>query len=119
MRFPKFVPKFGSKTIGVLIVLAIAQVIGWGTVSLPAVIGRQIAGDLHMDISAVFAGTSILYVAMGVWSPILGRAFTEFGARRVMMAGTMIGVPGFVMLSLAHGPVLYFAAWVMLGTELV
>ena len=116
MRFRKFAPKFGNKTVGVLIVLAIAQVVGWGTVGLLAVVGRQIAVDLHMDISAVFAGTSILYVAMGVWSPILGRAFTQLGARRVMMAGTMIGVPGFVVLSLAHGPVLYFAAWVMLGT---
>src|SRR5258708_1942055 len=112
MRFPKF----GNKTIGVLFVLAIAQVIGWGTVGLLAVVGRQIAVDLHMDISAVFAGTSILYVAMGLWSPILARAFVQFGARRVMIAGTMIGAPGFVVLSLSHGPVLYFAAWVMLGT---
>ena len=116
MRFPKFVPKFDNKIMGVLFVLAIAQIVGWGTVGLLAVVGRQVAGDLHMDISVVFAGTSILYVAMGVWSPILGRAFTQFGARRVMMAGTMIGVPGFVVLSLAHGPVLFFAAWVMLGT---
>jgi predicted MFS family arabinose efflux permease len=112
MRFPKF----GNKTIGVLFVLAIAQVIGWGTVGLLAVVGRQIAVDLHMDISAVFAGTSILYVAMGLWSPILAKAFVQFGARRVMIAGTMIGAPGFVVLSLSHGPLLYFAAWVMLGT---
>jgi hypothetical protein len=111
MRFPKF----GNKTIGVLFVLAIAQVIGWGTVGLLAVVGRQIAVDLHMDISAVFAGTSILYVAMGLWSPILAKAFVQFGARRVMIAGTMIGAPGFVVLSLSHGPLLYFAAWVMLG----
>ena len=69
-----------------------------------------------MDISAVFAGSSIFYVLMGLCAPILAKAFTQFGARRVMIAGTVIGAPGFVLLSLAHGPMLYFAAWVILGT---
>jgi predicted MFS family arabinose efflux permease len=105
-----------KEAIGVVVVLAIAQVIGWGTVGLLAVVGRQIAVDLHMEISAVFAGTSIFYVVMGLWAPILAKAFTEFGARRVMIAGTMIGAPGFVLLSLSHGPALYFAAWLILGT---
>ena len=106
----------GKKIIGVLFVLAIAQVIGWGTVGLLAVVGRQIAGDLHMDISAVFAGNSIFYVVMGLWAPFLAKPFTQFGARRVMIAGTVIGAPGFVLLSLAHGPVLYCTAWVILGS---
>jgi predicted MFS family arabinose efflux permease len=104
-----------KNVLGVLIVLAIAQVIGWGTVGLLAVVGRKIAVDLHMEISAVFAGTSIFYVVMGLWAPILAKAFTKFGARRVMIAGTMIGVPGFVALSLSQGPALYFAAWLILG----
>jgi len=33
-----------------------------------------------------------------------------------MIAGTLIGAPGFVLLSLSHGPALYFAAWLILGT---
>jgi predicted MFS family arabinose efflux permease len=102
--------------IRVLIVLAIAQVIGWGTVGLLAVIGRQVAVDLHMNISAVFAGVSILYVVMGLWAPFLAKAFTRFGARPVMIAGSIVGAPGFALLSLSHGPILYFAAWVILGT---
>jgi predicted MFS family arabinose efflux permease len=100
----------------VLIVLAIGQVIGWGTVGLLSVVGGQVAADLHMDITAVFAGSSIFYVLMGLWAPILAKPFTQFGARRVMIAGTIVGAPGFVLLSLAHGPVLYFTAWVLLGT---
>lgn len=109
-------PGSGKKIIGVLFVVAITQVIGWGTVGLPAVVGRQIAVDLHMDISAVFAGSSILYVVMGLWAPILAKAFTRFGARHVMMAGSVMAAPGFVLLSLAQGPVLYVAAWLLLGT---
>ncbi|MFK4260004.1 MFS transporter [Agrobacterium tumefaciens] len=104
------------KIIGVLFVLAVTQVIGWGTVSLPAVIGRQIAADLGMNIETAFAGSSTLYVLMGFWAPLLAKAFTRFGARRVMMAGAVLAAPGFVLLSVSTGPILYFAAWVVLGT---
>jgi len=99
----------------VLVVLAITQLIGWGTVSLPAVIGRQLAADLGMDIAAVFAGTSVFYIAMGVASPWLAGPFTRYGARRVMMAGTLVAVPGFALLAAAQGPIVYFAGWVCLG----
>src|SRR6478609_458336 len=105
-----------KKIIGVLLVAAIGQVIGWGTIGLLAVVGRQVAADLHMDITAVFAGNSIFYVVMGLWAPFLARAFTQFGARRVMIAGTVVAAPGFVLLSLSHGPALYCTAWVILGS---
>lgn len=100
----------------VLFVLAVTQVIGWGTVGLPAIVGRQIAADLGMNIEAVFAGSSVLYVVMGLWAPVLAKGFMRFGARRVMMVGAVLAAPGFVLLSVSTGPVLYFAAWVILGT---
>jgi predicted MFS family arabinose efflux permease len=99
----------------ILVVLAVTQVISWGTIGLPPVIGRQIAADLDMDIVAVFAGTSVLYMAMGLCAPWLGRFFIRFGARRVMIAGTLVAMPGFVLLAVASGPVAYFAAWLILG----
>jgi len=99
----------------VLAVLAVTQVIGWGTVSLPPVIGRQFAADLHMDIAWVFAGNSVFYVAMGLTAPWLAKPFLQYGARRVMMAGTMVMVPGFLLLAVAQGPLAYFAGWVCLG----
>ena len=40
----------GKKIIGVLVVVAIGQVIGWGTVGLLAVVGREVGADLGMDI---------------------------------------------------------------------
>lgn len=105
----------GRSLLRVLIVLAISQNIGWGTIGLLAVVGTEVAADLHMDISAVFAGNSIFYVLMGLCAPVLAKPFTRFGARRVMIAGTMIGVPGFVLLSLAQGPILFVVAWMILG----
>jgi len=108
---------YNRQIIRVLIVLAITQLIGWGTASLPAVIGRQLAADLGMDIAAVFAGTSVFYLAMGVAAPLLARSFTQYGARRVMMAGSLVAAPGFVLLAAAQGPLTYFAGWVCLGAS--
>jgi predicted MFS family arabinose efflux permease len=105
----------GKKIIGVLVVVAIGQIIGWGTVGLLAVVGREVAADLGMDISAVFAGNSIFYVATGLTAPVLAKAFIRFGARRVMIGGTIVAAPGFVWLSASTGPVSFFGAWVILG----
>jgi predicted MFS family arabinose efflux permease len=99
----------------VLLVLAITQLVGWGTIGLPAVVGRDIAADLHMSLPAVFAGSSVLFVATGLCAPWLARAFTRLGARRVMMLGTLVAVPGFVLLAFAREPVLYYVAWGILG----
>jgi MFS family permease len=106
---------FDRNGIRVLIVLAIAQVIGWGTIGLLAVVGRNVATDLHMDLAAIFAGNSVLYLGMGFCAPLLAKAFVRFGARPVLIAGTAIAAPGFVLLAVAHGPILYFVAWATLG----
>lgn len=106
-----------DKKIPVVLFLAVTQVIGWGTVSLPAIVDRQIAVDLGMKIEVVFAGSSVLYVVMGLWAPVLAKGFMRFGARRVMMSGAVLAAPGFVLLSVSTGPVPYFAAWVILGTS--
>lgn len=111
MRFPVPDPRIAR----VLIVLAIAQIIAWGTLSLLAIVGRTIAADLHMDIAAVFAGSSLLYVVMGLCAPWLSGPFTRFGARRVMIAGAALAGPGFILLALAQNPLSYFAAWIVLG----
>ncbi|HEX9210517.1 MAG TPA: MFS transporter [Bradyrhizobium sp.] len=107
--------KSDSRLIGVLLVLAITQLIGWGTIGLPAVVGRDLAADLGLSLPAVFAGSSVLYVTMGLCAPWLAKAFARHGARKVMMVGTVVAVPGYVVLYFAREPMLYFAAWVILG----
>ncbi|MFL6807762.1 MAG: MFS transporter [Bradyrhizobium canariense] len=107
--------KSDSRLIGVLLVLAVSQLVGWGTIGLPAIVGRDLAADLGMSLPAVFAGTSVLYVSMGLCAPWLARSFARHGARKVMISGTVLAVPGFILLSLAREPMLYFAAWIVLG----
>ncbi|MBR0820811.1 MFS transporter [Bradyrhizobium liaoningense] len=107
--------KSDSRLLGVLLVLAITQLIGWGTIGLPPIVGRDLAADLGMSLPMVFAGTSVLYVSMGLCAPWLARSFARHGARNVMMAGTVVAIPGYILLSFAREPILYFAAWVVLG----
>ena len=107
--------KSDSRLVGVLLVLAITQLIAWGTIGLPAVVGRDLGADLGMSLPAVFAGSSVLYVTMGLCAPWLAKAFARHGARKVMMVGTVVSVPGYVVLCFAREPILYFAGWVILG----
>lgn len=107
--------KSDGRLIGVLLVLAITQLIGWGTIGLPPIVGRDLAADLGMSLPMVFAGTSTLYVTMGLCAPWLAKAFARHGARTVMMVGTVVAVPGYVVLYFAREPMLYFVAWVILG----
>ncbi len=73
------------------------------------------AVDLGLSLSAVFAGNSVLYVAIGLCSPLLARSFARHGGRRVMMVGTLVAAAGFTMLSAARGPISYYIAWLGLG----
>lgn len=95
-------PGMDRQTAGVLLVLAVAQVFGWGTLGLPAIAGNRIAADLHISLPMVFAGTSTLYVMMGLCGPLLAEPFRRVGARRLMMIGSVIAALGFVVLACAH-----------------
>jgi predicted MFS family arabinose efflux permease len=98
-----------------LIVLGLTQLIGWGSVGLIAIVGRQMADDLGMDVAAVFAGNSVLYLVMGLCAPLLAKTFSRLGARLVMIGGTAVAILGFMALALSYGTVTYVVAWVILG----
>lgn len=98
-----------------LLVLAIGQNIGWGTVGLLAVLGSTMAGDLDLPQPVIFAGTSVFYVTMGLCAPLLGPAFVRFGARTLLAAGSLVSALGFTLLAASHGPMPYFLAWAILG----
>jgi predicted MFS family arabinose efflux permease len=98
-----------------LVVLAVTQLIGWGTISLPAVIGERLARDLGLGLPAVFAGTTVMLVVSGLTASLIANAFVTYGARKVMAAGSLIAAPGFLLLAVATGPALYYAGWIVLG----
>jgi predicted MFS family arabinose efflux permease len=104
-----------KKILWILFVLAVTQVIGWGTISLPAVIGERLAHDIGISLPVVFAGSTTMLVVTGIAALLLSNAFVVYGARIVMAAGSVVAALGFVLLANASGPILYFLAWVILG----
>ncbi|AWB23735.1 MFS transporter [Methylobacterium currus] len=96
-------------------VLAVIQVVAWGVISLPPVIGAQMGSSLGLDLPTILVGSSLIMVVSGLASPPLGQAYARFGARRVMMAGTLVGAFGLVLLALAQGLASYVLAWIVLG----
>jgi hypothetical protein len=66
-------------------------------------------------LPAVFAGTTVMLVVMGLTAPLIANSFVKHGARLVMAAGSLVAAPGFVFIAAATGPILYYAGWVVLG----
>ncbi len=54
-----------------------------------------------------------MWVALA--SPRIGRLLVSLGAARVLATGSGILAIGLAGLASAHGPVSYFAAWVVIG----
>ena len=104
-----------KKLLWILFVLAVTQVIGWGTISLPAVIGEQLSRDIGLSLPLVFAGSTTMLVVTGIAALLLSNAFVGYGARLVMAAGSVIAAFGFLILANAAGPITYFLAWLILG----
>ncbi|MBP1850906.1 MFS transporter [Rhizobium halophytocola] len=97
-------------------VLAVSQIVGWGTTfDMPGVLGRTIAGDLDLANEVAFAGLTVMMVTGGLLGPLTGRLLSRHGAARVLASGSVSFALGLALLALAAGPILYFAAWGLLG----
>jgi MFS family permease len=105
-----------SPTVRAVAVLSLTQLIGWGaTFWLPAVTGRAMAGDLGMALPMVMAGPTVMLVVMAMVSWPLSAMFERHGARPIMVLGSPLGAAGLLVMGLAHGPVSYVLAWIILG----
>jgi MFS family permease len=103
------------KTLRLLCILALTQITGWGAVSVLPVIATPVAVEFETSLPAVFAGTSIMFVAMGLAAPWAGRAFRKFGTRQVMAAGAcLIGV-SLSVLALTPNLSIFLLAWALTG----
>lgn len=107
---------FPSPTVRTVAALSLTQLIGWGsTFWLPAVTGPAMAVDMGMTLPVVMAGPTVMLVTMAAASWPLGGIFERFGARPVMVIGSLFGSAGLLAMGLAQGPDVYFLAWLILG----
>lgn len=96
--------------------LGLSQLICWGvSYYLIGAFGDAIAAELGWSPSLVHGGFSAALLAMGVASPLVGRAIDSRGGRPVMAAGSVLTALGCAGLALAHKPLTYYAAWLCLG----
>jgi predicted MFS family arabinose efflux permease len=99
----------------ILFILAVTQIIGWGTVGVLPVIARPVATEFAASLPSVFLGTSVMYVAMAFAAPWAGGAFRRFGTRQVMAAGAgLIGL-GLCLLAVAPNLPAFLGAWALIG----
>lgn len=96
--------------------LGLSQLVLWGvSYYLIGVFGERIARDLGWSQTLVFGGFSAALVVMGLVSAPVGRLIDRHGGRPVMALGSILTALGCAGIALAHGPILYYAAWLCLG----
>ncbi|KAA0581456.1 MFS transporter [Azospirillum sp. B21] len=93
-----------------------SQLVCWGvSYYLVGLFGETMAADLGQGLPAIHGGFTLALVVMGLVSSAVGRAIDRRGGRAVMVAGSLLMAAGCVGLALAHGLVVYYASWVLLG----
>ncbi|MCL4183231.1 MAG: MFS transporter [Burkholderiaceae bacterium] len=106
-----------SRPVGAAIAaLGITQIVGWGTTHyLPAILAGSIAAGLGTSPTTVLGGFSWGLLIAGVSARASGRLMDRHGARIVMTAASLLAALGLLAISLAHGWVLLFAGWTLIG----
>ncbi|MBR0556355.1 MFS transporter [Ciceribacter sp. L1K23] len=96
--------------------LSLSQILGWGTTfDMPGVFGRTIASELSMANETAFAGLTVMMLVTAFAGPATGRLVERLGAARVLACGSALFGLGLLLMAAATGPILYFAAWLLIG----
>lgn len=99
-----------------IVVLGIAQILGWGTTySLPAILVEPISRDLSISSAMVFGGISVMLLVNAALAPSIGAWIDRVGASRVLRIGSLSAAAGLSALALSQGPLTYLLAWAILG----
>lgn len=96
--------------------LSLSQILGWGTTfDMPGVFGRMIAAELQMANETAFSGLTVMMLVTAFAGPATGRLVERLGAARVLACGSALFGIGLLLMAVAHGPILYFAGWLVIG----
>lgn len=113
---PDLPPPTHPATVRVAALLAVTQVIGWGTTyHLPSTMAGPQAAELGLGRESIFAGVSVMLVVAAAVGPRLGRMIDRHGAHWPMVAGSALMGLALIVLSRANGLASYLAGWVFIG----
>jgi predicted MFS family arabinose efflux permease len=100
----------------VVVLLGTSQTLAWASsYYIPAILAGAMARDLGVETSTVFVAFSCAMLLTAFLGPRVGRAIDQYGGRVVLLASNLVFILGLAMLALAQGPVMLFAAWLVLG----
>jgi predicted MFS family arabinose efflux permease len=102
--------------LGVVLALGTTQTIAWASsYYLPAILAAPIARELDVTQTLVFGALSGALVISGILGPRVGHTIDRVGGRGMLAASNGVLALGLGLLSLAAGPYLLFAAWIVIG----
>lgn len=100
----------------VVVLLGTSQTLAWASsYYIPAILAGTMAQELGIETSTVFVAFSCAMLLTAFLGPRVGRAIDQYGGRVVLLASNLVFILGLAMLALAQGPVMLFAAWLVLG----
>ena len=100
----------------VVCTLGITQTLAWASsYYLPAVFADPVAADLHLSRTWFFGIFSGALLLSGLLGPLAGRIIDRRGGRDVLAATSLLFAAGLLLLSVASGPAMLAAGWLLLG----
>lgn len=100
----------------VVTALGITQIISWGTVYYAiSVLAKPMAADLGWSLTFVFLGFSLSLLVGGLVAKPVARFMERRGGRTTLTIGSVLAAAGLALMALVSEPILYFAAWTLLG----
>ena len=102
--------------LGVVLALGTTQTIAWASsYYLPAILAAPIARELDVTQTLVFGALSGALVISGILGPRIGHTIDMVGGRGMLAVSNGVLALGLGLLSFATGPLLLFAAWIVIG----
>ncbi len=100
----------------VVATLGVAQTLAWASsYYLPAILADPIAAGIGIPRTWVFGAFSGALLIAAFAGPAVGRLIDRHGGRGVLVFSNIVLACGLVVLAAAHGAVMLFAAWSVLG----
>jgi predicted MFS family arabinose efflux permease len=99
--------------------LGIAQIISWGSLFYTiAVLGGAMRREVGVSDIFLFGSFTAGLLLSGIVSPYVGRQIDHHGGRRVLAAGSLLGVAASLVLAAAASPLTLLAGWLLAGAAM-
>ncbi|TXL62168.1 MFS transporter [Aeromicrobium terrae] len=99
--------------------LCITEIVSWGILYYAfAVLSSDIVDDTGWSQTAVTAAFSLSLVVSGLVGIVVGRRLDRFGPRRIMTAGSVLGVAAVVVIGTAPTYPVFVLGWLVAGVAM-